>query len=61
MIERNPSASRAETRLLKAMNQQPRRELLKMEANEVRPRSHQNATAKIEEALIPGCKIERQE
>ena len=71
MIERNPSASRAETRLLKAMNQQPRlskamnqqprRELLKMEANEMRPRSHQNATTKIEEALIPGCKIERQE
>ena len=61
MIERNPSALRAEMRLLKAMSQQPRQELLKMVANKMRPRSHQNATAKIEEALIPCCKIERQE
>jgi hypothetical protein len=69
MIERNPSVSRAETRLLKvinqqsrllkAMNQQPRLESLKMAANKMRPRSHQNATAKFEEALIPCCKIEK--
>ena len=30
-----------------------------MAANEMRPRSHQNATAKFEEALIPCCKIEK--